>query len=159
MAKPRKLNSMRLLDAQSIAYEVLRYDSRQREAQQVACLLGLPAQEVWKTLVLLRHSNGRPVLVLLPSNTSVNLKRLARALAEKKMSLAPHAMAESLTGLQVGGISALALQHKPWPVVLDARARACPRLVISAGQRGIQLRLATSDLLALLRCQVLDVAD
>ena len=150
---------MRLLDANSIAYEVYHYDVGIRDAQEVAEAVGFSADEVFKTLVAEAPSARKPVLVMLPSNTTLNLKRLAKALAEKKVALASHADAERVTGLQVGGISALALMHKRWDVYLDRRAEALDHIVISAGQRGIQLRVETEALIRLLGCRLVDVAD
>lgn len=159
MAKEKKLNSMRLLDAKSIAYAVHQYDPQIRDAEQVAAAVGLPAGEVFKTLVVECPSRKKPLLVLLPCDCTLNMKRLAKALGEKKVALAPHARAEKLTGLQVGGISALALMQKQWDVYLDQRAEECSQIVISAGQRGTQLRLETAALIDLLGCRVIDVAD
>ena len=130
---------MRLLDARSIPYEVHQYDPQIRDAEQVAAAVGLPAGEVFKTLVVECPARKKPLLVLLPCDCTLNMKRLARALGEKKVALAPHSRAEKLTGLQVGGISALALMQKQWDVYLDQRAAASSHNVISAGQRGTQL--------------------
>lgn len=158
-AKRKKLNSMRLLDAKSISYEVHAYDKAIRDAALVAEAVGFSADEVYKTLVAEAPSARKPVLVMLPSNMQLNLKRLAKAMGEKKVALASHADAERLTGLKVGGISALALTHKPWDVYLDRRAEAQEHIVISAGQRGLQLRVATAALAALLGCALVDAAD
>ena len=159
MPKTKKLNSMRLLEARAIDYETHYYDPAIRDAEAVARAVGLPAAEVFKTLVVERPPSKKPVLVMLPCNCTLDLKRLAKALGEKKVALAPHAAAERLTGLQVGGISALALMHRQWDVYLDARSAASDHIVISAGQRGTQLRLATDALIELIGCRIVDVAD
>lgn len=159
MAKVKKLNSMRLLDANSVAYDVHVYDKTIGEASLVADAVGFAADEVYKTLVAVAPSARKPVLVMLPSNKQLNLKRLAKALGGKKAALAAHADAEKLTGLQVGGISALALMQKLWDVYLDQSAEALEHIVISAGQRGVQLRVATKALIELLGCELVDVAD
>ncbi len=159
MAKIKKLNSMRLLEARAIAYQVHRYDKAIRDARQVAEAVGFPADEVFKTLVAAAPAATKPVLVMLPSNTTLNLKRLAKAMNVKKAALASQADAERLTGLQVGGISALALMRKNWDAYLDRRAAAQEHIVISAGQRGMQLRLETLALIELLGCKLVDVAD
>ena len=130
---------MRLLEANSVPYEVHSYDKTIRDAALVAEAVGFSADEVFKTLVAEAPSARKPILVMLPSNMQLNLKRLAKALGEKKVALAAHADAERLTGLQVGGISALALMHKSWDVYLDRRAEALERIVISAGQRGLAI--------------------
>jgi len=148
---------MRLLDAKSIRYDVHVYDKSIRDAQQVAEAVGFNADEVFKTLVAEAPSSRKPILVMLPSNTTLNLKRLAKALGEKKVALASHGDAEKLTGLQVGGISALALMHKKWDVYLDRRAEALEQIIISAGQRGVQLRVETGALIKLLDCELVDV--
>ena len=159
MAKSKKLNSMRLLETRAIPYETHQYDPQIRDAEAVARAVGLPADEVFKTLVVERSSRHKPVLVMLPCNCTLNLKRLAKALGEKKVALAPQAAAEKLTGLQVGGISALALMQKHWDVYLDERHLASDHIVISAGQRGLQARLATDALITLLGCRIVNVAD
>ena len=150
---------MRLLDANGVAYDVLHYDAGIRDAQEVAAAVGMPADAVYKTLVAEASGKKKPVLVMLPSNTTLNLKKLAKAIGAKKAALAAHATAERLTGLQVGGISALALMDKNWDVYLDQRAAQLSHIAISAGQRGTQLRIETDGLISLLGCQVVDVAD
>lgn len=155
----KKLNSMRLLDANAIAYQLHEYDKEIRDAQLVAEAVGFAADEVYKTLVAQAAGAKKPALVMLPSHTTLNLKRLAKAMGAKKAAMASQADAERLTGLQVGGISALALRHKRWDVFLDRRAAAQEHIVISAGQRGLQLRLETKALIELLGCKLVDVAD
>ncbi len=159
MAKTRKLNSIRLLDARAIPHAIYRYDAGLRDAQAVAAAVDLPPASVFKTLVAQVPARKKPILVLLPCNTTLNLKRLARTLSAKKVALAAHADAEKLTGLQVGGISALALLRKRWQVYLDRRALEQSHIVISAGERGTQVRLETKALIELLDCHLVDVAD
>ena len=159
MPKKQKLNSMRLLEASRIPYEVFSYDSRIRDARQVAESVGLPARTVFKTLVAQVPSDKKPILVMLPSDTTLNLKALAKSLGVKKAALASQADAEKMTGLQVGGISAIALMQKNWDVYLDQRGGELEHIVISAGQRGLQLRVAAPMLIALLDCKIIDVAD
>lgn len=159
MAKKQKLNSMRVLEANKIPYEIFTYDPKVKDAQLVAESIGLPEWTVFKTLVVEVPSSKKPVLMILPSNTQLNLKRLAKALGEKKVALASHANAEKMTGLQVGGISALALMQKTWDVYLDKRGSELQHIVISAGQRGTQIRLGTLSLIQLLRCKIVDVAE
>lgn len=159
LAKVKKLNSMRLLEAKAVQYEVHAYDKTIRDAALVAEAVGFAADEVFKTLVAEAPLARKPVLVMLPSNMQLNLKRLAKALGAKKVALTSHTDAERLTGLQVGGISALALAHKRWDVYLDRRAEALAHIVISAGQRGLQLRVETAGLIELLGCKLVDVAE
>jgi len=159
MPKKQKLNSMRLLEARRIPYEVFNYDRRIRDARQAAESVGLPESTVFKTLVAQVPSSRKPILVMLPSNTTLNLKALAKSLGEKKAALASQADAERMTGLQVGGISAVALMQKNWDVYLDQRGSELEHIVISAGQRGVQLRVAAAALIQLLDCKIVDAAD
>jgi Cys-tRNA(Pro)/Cys-tRNA(Cys) deacylase len=158
MAKEKKLNSMRVLEQHNIPYEVLTYDASTRDAEEVAELIGLPAFMVYKTLVVQSVAGGKPFLVILASDKQLDLKRMASSVGEKKVQLVSHAEAEKLTGLQVGGISALMLMQKQWDIYLDKSATELQNIVISAGQRGLQLRLPVTPLLTLLRAILVDVS-
>lgn len=160
MARVARNNAMRLLDSRKIAYIAHPFSSDIHSADGVAAALGLPAERVFKTLVTLPEApRSRPVLAIVPGNGELDLKKLAKALGEKKMRMATQREAESLTGLQVGGISALALLHKGYQSVLDSSALRHERILVSAGQRGLNLELAVSDLIAVISAQVHDIAS
>jgi Cys-tRNA(Pro)/Cys-tRNA(Cys) deacylase len=154
-----KLNSMRLLEAKNIPYEVLTYEPITRDAEEVAELIGLPPFMVFKTLVVQSVETGKPLLALLPSDRQLDLKRMAASAGEKKVKLASHADAEALTGLKVGGISPLMLTDKNWKVYVDKSAVELQNIVISAGQRGTQLRVPTMPVLTLLRARIVDIVQ
>ncbi|QPC81856.1 aminoacyl-tRNA deacylase [Phototrophicus methaneseepsis] len=158
MAKTKKLNSMRLLEQNDIPYEVLHYDTSTRDAQEVAELIGLPEFMVYKTLVVQSITTNKPMLVMLASDRQLDLKAMAAAANEKKVQMATHADAEKLTGLQVGGISALMLTQKNWPVYLDQPASELQHIVISAGERGTQLRVPVMSLMNLLHTRLAHVS-
>jgi Cys-tRNA(Pro)/Cys-tRNA(Cys) deacylase len=147
-----KSNAARRLEAQGIPHRVTVYDPTGafHSAGEAAALLGAPAGVVYKTLVVLRDPPGRakPLLVLVPSDRQVDLRRLAAALGTKRLRMATQREAEALTGLQVGGISALAVRHGAFEVLLDESARGLARVHVSAGVRGADLELAVPDLLA-----------
>lgn len=163
MAKKRKdsrTNAMRALEARGIAYSLHTYPAERHSASEVAALIGLPEGQVFKTLVVLPEGpRPRPVLAILAGDRELDLKRLASAAGHKRLRMAPHKEAERLTGLLVGGISALALLDKRWPVFLDASARDWPEIAVSAGQRGINLQLAVDDLLAVTGATVADISQ
>lgn len=159
MAKEQKLNSMRFLDSKKIPYEVFHYDTSIKDASLVAEAVGLPEWTVYKTLVVQSTTGNKPFLVMIPSNHQLDLKKMAKSIGEKKVAMASHSDAEKLTGLQVGGISALALTHKNWDVYLHNAASELQHIVISAGQRGTQIRLATLSLIQLVRCKLVEVAE
>jgi Cys-tRNA(Pro)/Cys-tRNA(Cys) deacylase len=157
MAKKRtRLNSMRVLDGSGVQYEVFEFPESVHSADGVADYLEIPLQEVYKTLVVERPGGGKPVLVMVAADRELDLKKLAAALGEKKLRMARHADAERLTGLQVGGISALALLKRGFQVCLDRPATGLKRMVVSAGQRGVNLGLAPADLLRVTAATVVD---
>lgn len=157
--KPKKLNSMRLLEANNIPYEVLEYDSSIRDAELVAEALGIPEFMVYKTLMVYSVATDLPMIVIIASENQLDLKKIATAAGEKKVKMMKHADAEKATKLQVGGISALMLMDKSWQVYIDAPATKLQHIVISAGQRGLQLRIPVTPLLSLLRARIADVSE
>lgn len=149
---PVKTNAARMLEARGIAYRATVYDPSGafHSADEAAELLGAPAEAVYKTLVVLRETirRERPLLVLVPSRAQLDLKLLARGLGEKKVRMATQREAEGLTGLQVGGISALAVRPGAFDVYLDESARARETIHVSAGVRGVDFELRVTDLVA-----------
>ena len=145
-----KNNVTRLLDSRKIDYTLFELDGDKHSAEETAARLGVPESHVYKTLVVLRETpRSKPMLVLMPAGSELDLKALAAAVGEKKLKMATQAEAERLTGLQVGGISALALLNKGFEVNLSDSARDLPALHVSAGDRRANLRLAVADFVAL----------
>lgn len=155
----QKLNSMRILEQHKIPYEVVPYPDDLRDAELIAEVLGVPPDIVYKTLVVEPDKPGaKPILVMVASDRTLDLKKLAVAAGEKKLRMAAHKDAEKHTGLKVGGISALALTHKNWLVFLDEPAMRHEHILMSAGQRGMDLRVPTAALLPILRARIADVS-
>jgi Cys-tRNA(Pro)/Cys-tRNA(Cys) deacylase len=151
---PRTL-AMRVLDARKIAYTVHLYPAMIRDAVEVAAQIGLPPEQVFKTLVVVREDqpNAHPLLVMVPANRALDLRRFAREIGAKSVRMATHEQAEKLTGLKVGGISALALLNRPFTVYIDASALAFAQIAVSGGLRGVDLLLRVADLLAVTGAQ------
>lgn len=141
-----KTLAMRVLEGKRIPYEVATYPSAIRDAVAVAAAVGLAAESVFKTLVVVRTPE-KPLLVMVPANRQLDLKKLARAVGAKKLKMATQERAEGLTGLQVGGISPLALLNKGFVIYCDAAVREQDIVCISAGQRGLQIILKSDALL------------
>jgi Cys-tRNA(Pro)/Cys-tRNA(Cys) deacylase len=154
-----KLNSMRLLEQHGVPYEVVEFDDSMRDAELIAESLGIPPYMVYKTLVIEVEGGGKPLLVLIAADRRLDLKRLAQAAGAKKVRMAAHKDAEALTGLKVGGISALALTHKNWTVFVDRPASELQHILVSGGQRGVDLRVPVTDLLRVLRARLADIGD
>ena len=152
----RKTNSMRLLESHSIPYQAFYFSTDIRSAEDVARELAVPPSQVYKTLVV-RREKGRPLLVMIPGDKTLDLKALAKAVEEKKLHMATHKEAEALTGLQVGGISALSLLRKGFDVYVDEAILALDQVYVSAGCRGINLSLRPSDLLRITNARTAQV--
>ena len=117
--------------------------------------MAVPPQQVFKTLVVMRPK-GKPLLVIVPADREIDLRLLAAHVDEKKIRMATHDEAEALTGLQVGGISALALLNKGFDIYLDQPALDWEQIIVSAGKRGINLQVGVQDLLRVTRAKVVE---
>lgn len=118
---------------------------------EAATALGLPPDEVFKTLVAQvagRDGAGRPepVVAIVPVTTTCDLKALAAAAGRRRADLADPALAQRLTGYVVGGISPLG-QRRPLPTFVDATAARLSVMYVSGGRRGFDIGLAPTDLL------------
>jgi Cys-tRNA(Pro)/Cys-tRNA(Cys) deacylase len=112
---------------------------------------------MYKTIVVVREGKGKSILAVVPGDKEVDLKALATALGEKKVSLPTEREAERLTGLQAGGISPLALIQRGFQVVIDASAQSLDAFYISGGQRGLNIRIrphAVAELCVALFAQI-----
>jgi Cys-tRNA(Pro)/Cys-tRNA(Cys) deacylase len=150
-----KTNAMRMLEGRKIPFETYTFDPDIHSADGVAEALGLPTHQVYKTLVVMRQ-RGKPLLLLAAGDRELDLKRLAHAVGEKKLRMASYKEAESLTGLQVGGISALALINRGFDVYIDRAATELSHILVSAGCRGINLMLSVEDLMRITKARVIE---
>jgi Cys-tRNA(Pro)/Cys-tRNA(Cys) deacylase len=142
-------NVTRFLDSRKVSYEIFELPPEKLGALDVADLLDVAPDSVFKTIVVTREKPRKPLLVLVPGPSSVNLKLLASAVGEKKVYLPTEREAEQLTGLQAGGISPLALLNKGFFVIIDSSAKNYSKIHISGGQRGLSIKLSVDDLAGL----------
>jgi Cys-tRNA(Pro)/Cys-tRNA(Cys) deacylase len=142
-----KTNAMRLLDQYGIPYQVKEYevDESDLSAESVAMKIGLPEEQVFKTLVVRGDTNGVAMAVI-PANTELDLKGLARATGDRKTDTVPLKEVQPLTGYIRGGVTALAAK-KDYPVVVDELAQLFDVISVSPGQRGMQILLNPHDYL------------
>ncbi len=151
-----KTNAMRMLEARGIAYTPVSYSPAIHSGEEVAAVIGEPPERVFKTLVAL-NDDDEWLLVLVPSNAELSLKKCAAETGAKRVRMATRKEAEAKTGLLAGGISALALLGKPFAVYLDINALAWDAIYVSAGQRGFNLKIGVDDLLAVTGARLVDV--
>lgn len=147
-------NVTRLLEARKIAFAAYELPPEKLGALEAARILGVPPEQVFKTIVMKREGKGKPILAVVPAPGEVDLKAVAKAVGEKKVVLPTEREAEQLTGLQAGGISPLALIHKGFQVLIDESAQSLGEIYISGGQRGLNVRLPVEDLLKLTNAQM-----
>lgn len=145
--KIEKTNAARLLDRAGIAYELIPYevDENDLAATHVAESLGEPIERVYKTLVLRGDRNGHFVCVV-QGDREVDLKAAAKASGNKSADLIPMKELLPTTGYIRGGCSPIGMKRR-FPTFIDSSCEAFDYIYISAGVRGLQLRIAPSDLL------------
>ena len=95
---------------------------------------------------------------MIAGHRELDLKQVANEVGEKKVRMASYNEAEQLTGLKVGGISALALLNRPFDVFIDQEASQLSHILVSAGKRGINLQLSVNDLIRVTRARVIDAS-
>ena len=146
--KLEKTNAARLLDKAGIAYNLIPYefDENDLAAQHVADSLGQDIAQVFKTLVLHGDKTGHFVCVI-PGGDEVDLKMAAKVSGNKKCDLIPMKELLPSTGYIRGGCTPLGMK-KPFPTFIDESCLAFDYIYISAGQRGLQLRLSPTDLIS-----------
>lgn len=153
-----KTNAVRLLDSLGISYELREYqvDPEALDAETVARKIGLPPEQVFKTLVVRGDRNG-VCLAVIPANTELDQKALARLTGDRKAEMVPLREVQPLTGYIRGGVTALAGKHN-YPVLVDETAELHHVISVSAGVRGKQILLAPTDYLAATRAAVGSIA-
>lgn len=152
--KINKTNAARLLDKAKIAYELIPYevDENDLSAIHVADSLGENIEQVFKTLVLHGDKNGHFVCVI-PGEYEVDLKLAAKASGNKKCDLIPMKELLPLTGYIRGGCTPIGMK-KPFPTYIHESCLNYPYIYISAGQRGLQLKLDPNDLIKEVHAEV-----
>jgi len=163
MARGKTL-AMHVLDGRKVPYQVIEFPDSIHDALGVAAHAGLPPETVYKTLVVqaldpatqVPLRSHKPLLILVAATRTLDPKKVAAALGLKRVGMARQQEAERLTGLKVGGISALALLNRGFEVYIDEPAMLLDEVVVSAGQRGLNLRLGVEAFLAVTGARWLD---
>lgn len=141
-----KTNAARILDRLKINYELVEYnvDPDNLAADHVAKELGEPIEQVFKTLVLRGDKNGILVCVV-AGNNEVDLKKAAKVSGNKKVEMIAMKELLPLTGYIRGGCTSIGMK-KHYPTFISEEAQNFPKIYVSAGKRGLQLKLSPSDL-------------
>jgi Cys-tRNA(Pro)/Cys-tRNA(Cys) deacylase len=142
-----KTNAARLLDAQTIAYEMREYEADPDDlaAEGVAAKIGMPAEQVFKTLVARGDRNG-VCFAVIPGNLQLDLKALAKLSGNRSIDTVPLKDVQPLTGYIRGGVTVLGAK-KAYPVFADETIELWDVISVSAGMRGAQILIAPADYL------------
>jgi Cys-tRNA(Pro)/Cys-tRNA(Cys) deacylase len=153
-----RTNAVRLLEAEGIVYDLIEYevDPDDLAAESVAAKIGLPPEQVFKTLVARGDRNGICFAVI-PGNGELDLKAVARVTGDRKIELVPLKELQPLTGYIRGGVTVLGAR-KAYPVYIDETAILFDRISVSAGQRGLQMLLAPEDFIRATNATTADVS-
>lgn len=151
-------NVTRFLQTRKIPFEVFEIPGGKRTAQETANLLDVPVGRVFKTIVLQPVVPGKPILAIVPADKTADLKLIAKILNEKKLAFPTPLKAEQMTGLQTGGISALALINKGFRILLDSSANELDWMNVSGGQRGINIKLQVKDFVKITKARIASIS-
>jgi Cys-tRNA(Pro)/Cys-tRNA(Cys) deacylase len=153
-----KTNAVRLLEEKDIRYELRVYDVDPDDltAETVAAKVGLPAEQVFKTLVA-RGDRSGVCFAVVPGNCRLDLKALAKLTGNRKIETVPLKDVQPLTGYVRGGVTVLGAK-KAYPVYVDETIELFDVVSISAGMRGLQILLAPADYLSVSRARLGPIA-
>ena len=142
----KKTNAARLLDKHAVSYELVPYqvDEQHLEASHVAQSLGEDIRQVFKTIVM-QGDKERYFVCVVPGDKEINLKLAAKESGTKKCDTLPLKELLPLTGYIRGGCSPLGMK-KQYPTYIDESALNWDTIYVSAGVRGLQLKLSPKDL-------------
>ena len=158
MKKAAKTNVARLLDSAGIEYELITYevDENNLAADHVAEELGEDINSVFKTLVL-RASDNDHLVCVVPGNREVDLKKAAKAAGKKKVEMIHMKELQPLTGYIRGGCSPIGMK-KPFPTYFHETLNEFDHIFVSAGVRGLQLKIVPGELVKYVKGTVADIA-
>ena len=159
MEKVKKTNAARILDQKHVAYELIPYPVTETElgAEHIAKTLHEPIERVFKT-ILVRGDKTGPLIGVVPGNFEVALKELAKVSGNKRIDTVPLKELTPLTGYIRGGCSPVGLK-KPFPIFIHETATKFETIFISAGQRGIQLKISPKALVEAVHATVAKIAE
>jgi Cys-tRNA(Pro)/Cys-tRNA(Cys) deacylase len=149
---------VRILDGLGIKYELREYevDPHDLSAETVAAKIGLPLEQVFKTLAAQGDRNGI-CLAVIAAHKELDFKALAQQTGDRKVDMVPLKEVQAVTGYIRGGVTALACK-KDYPVYIDQLAETCDVISVSAGMRGMQILLTPEDYIRAVNAKVAAIA-
>lgn len=157
MTAPVTTNATRVLVQKRVAYGTVEFAAESFTAEEAAEKLGERPEDVYKTLVVKGDRTG-PLGAVIPTPARLSTKKLARETGNRTVSMVAVEEMERLTGYVKGGCSPFGMK-KPMPLVVDRSAAGRPRMLCSAGRRGVQLVLSGDDFVAASGATVADIVE
>ena len=156
--KTEKTNVCRLLDQAKIKYDMIAYTVHEDDlgAATIAEELGEDIQQVYKTIVL-TGDKVKHLVCVVPGNLEVDLKQAAKVSGNKKCEPLLQKLLLQTTGYIRGGCSPIGMK-KPFPTYIDLSAQQFPYIYVSAGRRGLQIKIAPNDLRIMAKAQFANIA-
>ena len=156
MAKEVKTNAMRMLEKNKVSYEAYTYECTEfTDGGQIADILGLPHEKVYKTLVTIGKSKSYYVFVL-NIDDELDMKKAAKAAGEKSLEMLPLKELTPVTGYVRGGCTSIGMK-KQFPTIISDSILNLEKVVVSGGRLGSQLELNPQDLIKVTRAKVENV--
>ena len=156
MAKDDKTNVMRVLEGKKVQYISHMYEpDATMSGEEIAALLGEDAQKVFKTLVTTGKS-GQHYVFVIPVKEELDLKKAAKAVSEKSISMLPQKELLPLTGYVHGGCSPIGMK-KAFPTIIHETACTFEKIFFSAGKVGYQVEVSVNDIDKVVRVCYADV--
>lgn len=148
---------IQFLKQKHIAHELVKYEHHEKGARFAAEAAGFPLSQTVKTLVVSLDAN-RFTLVLMPGDSELSMKKIAKACGAKRAAMADQGSAARVTGYLVGGISPFGTK-KRLPVVMEAALQNYQKVMINAGRRGTMVKLAPDDIIRTLDAMVAEISS
>jgi Cys-tRNA(Pro)/Cys-tRNA(Cys) deacylase len=152
-----KTNAMRILDAEKKTYEMITYEVADGKVDgvSVAHKINKDVKSVYKTLVAQGHSKQLYVFVI-PVEEELDLKKAAKTVNEKKVEMIAVKDIQKLTGYIRGGCSPIGMK-KRFPTLLDIKADQLEKIIVSGGKIGMQIELEVTDLIDIIKGNMVDL--
>ena len=150
----KKTNAIRLLDKFNIEYQIISYQVNPDDlsAEHVSRDTCVPLNQIFKTLVACGNQSGE-IVACVPGDAELDLKKLAQISGNKKVYLIPVKEINKKTGYIRGGVSPLGLKQ-PYPIYIDQSALEHKFILISAGLRGLQIKIDPQKLITTCNMEV-----
>jgi Cys-tRNA(Pro)/Cys-tRNA(Cys) deacylase len=157
--KHKKTNAMRILEKANIDYEINKYEvtNKHMDGATVAQIVGVDVQFVYKTLVL-ENAQHECFVFVIPVEKTLNMKQAAHTAQQKKLTLLPLERLKQVTGYVRGGCSPIGMK-KHFPTYIDESALQLQDVYVSGGERGMQIKINSQDLIHITEAETANIIE